>query len=99
MSIKCTECDKGPCLDQEIGIKCGMLPQRNRTLATLSVTDEVARLEEIARDHEGCQCGEVRATLIVNFGPAGRVAKLVKPYMGTLEMMMTVLRHYHDAND
>lgn len=65
---------------------------------TLSITDEVARLEEIARDHEGCQCGEVMATLLVNFGPAGRVAKLVKQDMGVLEMLMIVLRHYHDAN-
>jgi hypothetical protein len=98
VSIKCTEREKGPCLDQELGIRFGMLPQRNRTLAAFSITDEVARLEEIARDHEGCQCGEVRATLLVNFGPAGRVAKLVKQDMGVFEMLMTVLRHYYDAD-
>ena len=82
-----------------MSIKCGMLPQRNHTLETLSITDEVARLEEIARDHEGCQCGEVRATLLVNFGDGGRaVPGLVRQDMGTLEMMMVVLRHYYDAN-
>ena len=68
-------------------------------LASASLADEVAKLEAIAKDHEGCQCGEVRATLIVNFGDDGRaVPGLVKQDMGTLEMMMTVLRHYHDAN-
>jgi len=68
-------------------------------LASSSLADEVAKLEAIAKEHEGCQCGEVRATLIVNFGDNGRaVPGLVKQDMGTLEMMMAVLRHYHDAN-
>ena len=68
-------------------------------LASASLADEVAKLEAIAKEHEGCQCGEVRATLIVNYGDTGRtVPGLVRQDMGTLEMMMVVLRHYHDAN-
>jgi hypothetical protein len=67
-------------------------------LASASLADEVAKLEAIAKEHEGCQCGEVRATLIVNFGDDGRaVPGLVKQDMGTLEMIMAVLRHYYDC--
>ena len=48
---------------------------------------------------ERCQCGEIRATLLVNFGDDGRaVPGLVKQDMSTLEMMMTVLQYYHDTS-
>jgi hypothetical protein len=54
----------------------------------------------IAKEHEGCMCGVVRATLFVNYGPEGRVVSgLVRQDMNTLEILIAVLRHYHDAND
>jgi hypothetical protein len=82
----------GPCAGFSTSLSKGLL-------ASASLADEVAKLEAIAKEHEGCQCGEVRATLIVNYGDTGRaVPGLVKQDMGTLEMMMSVLRHYHDAN-
>jgi hypothetical protein len=63
-----------------------------------SLADQVKELEAKAKEHEEWRCGEVRATLLVNFGCGGRtVPGLVNKHMSTFEMLMIVLRHYHDA--
>ena len=68
-------------------------------LADCPVAQRVAELERKAHKHDKCQCGQIRATLMVNYGPEGRTeAGIVTENMDTLEMMIVVLRHGHNAS-
>ena len=63
------------------------------------LADEVAKLEAMAKEIDGCQCGEIRATLTTNYGDDGcAVPGIINQDMGTFKMMWEVLRHYHEAN-
>jgi hypothetical protein len=65
-----------------------------------SLAAQVAELEKIAKSERNCSCGEVRATLLVNYGEEGRaIAGLVYSQMGTLQMLVEVLRYYHEKGE
>ena len=68
-------------------------------LSASSLSEQVAELEKIAFKSKGCRCGEIKATLLVNYGPNGRhISGLVTDSMDQMEMMLMVLRHYIAAN-
>jgi len=58
-----------------------------------SLSAAVAKMEVLANSRS-VEVGEIRATLIANFGPGGgEEAGVVNDRMGTLPMLMTVLNH------
>lgn len=59
------------------------------------------QVKELENSHKNADkiIGECRATMIVNYGPDGKVIKgLVAEPDGLLQMIVSVFRHYHNRD-
>ncbi len=58
------------------------------------LTEEIELLEKLAACAHACECGQIKATLMVNYGPEGRTQKgVIDQPMGSYEAMVVVLKH------
>lgn len=56
--------------------------------------EKVRAMEEAYDPMAKNELGQIRATILVNFGPQGRIKSLVKDEKSTLSLMCDVLAHY-----